>query len=501
MRLSDHPREKIAYRMLASGQTVTYGELDDDSACGAQLFRHLGIGVGDGIAIWLPNHIEFLKITWAAQRAGIYYTPISTYFQTTEVSYILENSDAKLVITTRELLGRLTEIPFNIIVLLVDADCELSESWPRQREAQAPEPIDDEQEGSEMIYSSGTTGRPKGVRFPLSGSAYGNISATLQTRIDMHELSANTAYLSTAPFYHSAPLRYNMIVTRLGGTAFIMEKFDAESALRTIEAHKITHSQWVPTMFVRLLKLPDQTRQQYAINSLRYVIHAAAPCPVDVKRDMIKWFGPILYEYYSGTEANGFTAITTEEWLEHPGSVGRPVTGHVVILDDALKPLPAGQTGTVYFGGGNDFSYYKDPAKTATAKTQDGLSTLGDIGYLDEEGYLYLQDRKSFMVISGGVNIYPQEIENLLITHLSVTDVAVFGVPNQEFGEEVKAVIQTHEDGSKALAEELMTYCKQHLSAIKCPKSIDFIDDMPRHPTGKLYKQALKDRYWKLAES
>ena len=273
--------------MLASGQTVTYGELDDDSARGATISASR-----NWCRRWRCHMVTAHRISEdhrAAQRAGIYYTPISTYFQATEVSYILENSDAKLVITTRELLGRLAEIPFNIALLLVDADCELSESWPRQRQAQAPELIDDEQEGSEMIYSSGTTGRPKGVRFPLSGSAYGNISATLQTRIDMHELSANTAYLSTAPLYHSAPLRYNMIVTRLGGTAFIMEKFDAESALRTIEAHKITHSQWVPTMFVRLLKLPDQTRQQYAIDSLRYVIHAAAPCPVDVKRDMIKW--------------------------------------------------------------------------------------------------------------------------------------------------------------------------------------------------------------------
>ena len=501
MRLSDHPRQKIAYQLLNSGRTVSYGELDDDSARGAQLFRKLGIEPGDGIAIWLPNVAEFLKITWAAQRAGIYYTPISTYFQASEVEYILQNSDAKLLITNLELLNRLETPPEHIAIRLIDQNCDADRSWLVHCSQQTTQPLAIEAEGSEMIYSSGTTGQPKGVRFPLSGQPYGSISATLQTRIDMHELSSESVYLSTAPLYHSAPLRYNMIVTRLGGTAYIMEKFDAEQALRTIDQYKISHSQWVPTMFVRLLKLSQQTKSQYCTDSLRFIIHAAAPCPVDVKRDMIDWFGPILYEYYSGTEANGFTAIDSQEWLEHPGSVGRPVSGTVHILDEAQRTVPAGQSGTVYFGGGNDFSYYKDPDKTAAAKTQEGLSTLGDIGYLDEEGYLYLQDRKSFMIISGGVNIYPQEIENLLISHPAVRDVAVFGVPNPEFEEEVKAVIETERDPSEDLAAELIAYCKANLSAIKSPKTIDFTHELPRHPTGKLYKQALKDRYWKLADS
>lgn len=482
--------------MIESGEAVTYGELDRAANQGAQLFRSLGIGVGDGIAIWLPNHVEFLKITWAAQRSGVYYTPVSTYFQSEEVIYLLNNSDAKLLITNRALLERLDKLPDQIQILLVDGDAGAQQSWLQQRSAQPTYSIEDETEGAEMIYSSGTTGQPKGVRFPLSGATYGTVSALFHTRIEMHQINAGSKYLSTAPMYHSAPLRYNMIVTRMGGTAYILQKFDPERALQTIEQHEITHSQWVPTMFVRLLKLDAETRNRYRLDSLKYAIHAAAPCPVQVKRQMLDWFGPIIYEYYSGTEANGFTAITSAEWLEHPGSVGRAVHGELRILDEDHQVLPSGETGTVYFANGTDFSYYKDPNKTAGAKSPQGWSTLGDIGYVDDSGYLYLQDRKSFMIISGGVNIYPQEIENLLIGHPAVADVAVFGVPNPEFGEEVKAVVEPHETGSAELAEDLINYCRANLSHIKCPRSVDFIDAMPRHPTGKLYKTSLKQRYW-----
>lgn len=502
MRLSDHPKDKIAYTMLPSREEIRYGELEQFSCQGAQLFRHLGLVHGAGIAIWLPNHSEFLKITWAAQRSGIYYTPISTFFKSQEVEYILENSDAQILITNRELLSRLKRSP-SIKTLIIDEDAPKSDSWQKLRATMSTEPLADEVEGSEMIYSSGTTGQPKGVRFPLSGSAYGTLSATFKTRIEMHDISAETRYLSTAPMYHSAPLRYNMIVTRMGGSAFIMDKFDAEQSLKAIDEHRITHSQWVPTMFVRLLKLPIETKALFKTDSLRFVIHAAAPCPVEVKRKMLEWFGPVIYEYYSGTEANGFTAINPQEWLEHPGSVGRAVQGEIHILDENHNPLPEGTTGTIYFAKGNDFSYYKDPEKTKGAKTQDGKSTLGDVGYVDKEGYLYLQDRKSFMIISGGVNIYPQEIEDLLIGHPAVDDVAVFGIPNDEFGEEVKAVVQANSRRSNQddLQSELIEYCRANLSPIKCPKSIDFTEAMPRHPTGKLYKQALKDQYWKLAES
>jgi acyl-CoA synthetase (AMP-forming)/AMP-acid ligase II len=496
VRLSDHPEDKLAYQMIESGEAVTYGELDRAANQGAQLFRSLGIGIGDGIAIWLPNHVEFLKITWAAQRSGVYYTPVSTYFQSNEVIYLLDNSDAKLLITNQTLLDRLETLPQQLQVLLVDEDAEAQQSWLKQRLAQPITRVEDETEGAEMFYSSGTTGQPKGVRFPLSGAPYGTVSGLFHTRIEMHQINADSRYLSTAPMYHSAPLRYNMIVTRMGGTAYILQKFDPEQALKTIDQFQITHSQWVPTMFVRLLKLDPETRQQYQLDSLRYVIHAAAPCPEQVKRQMLDWFGPIIYEYYSGTEANGFTAITSEEWLDHPGSVGRAVHGELRILDEDNQVLPNGETGTVYFANGTDFSYYKDPSKTAAAKSPQGWSTLGDIGYMDDAGYLYLQDRKSFMIISGGVNIYPQEVENLLISHPAVTDVAVFGVPNPEFGEEVKAVVEPRQTGNAELAQNLIDYCRANLSHIKCPRSIDFIDRMPRHPTGKLYKTSLKRRYW-----
>ncbi len=481
--------------MLAGGQQVTYEELDRHSIQGSQLFRKPGVNTGDGIAVWLPNHSEFLKITWAAQRSGLYYTPISTYFQTSEVAHILGNSDAQLLITTQHLLDKLDEIPKALMVLLIDDASPFETSWQKQRAKMPTNVIADESEGAEMIYSSGTTGQPKGVRFPLSEATYGTVSSTLNTRIKMHQIGADTKYLSTAPLYHSAPLRYNMIVTRLGGTTFVMEKFDAEQALSAIQDQQITHSQWVPTMFVRLLKLPPEVRASYQTNSLRYVIHAAAPCPIDIKQQMLDWLGPIVYEYYSGTEANGFTAISPEEWLGHPGSVGTPLNGQIHFLDEALQELGPNHTGTIYFSGGNDFSYYKDPEKTAAAKTNSGLSTLGDIGYLDEEGYLYLKDRKSFMIISGGVNIYPQEIEDLLISHPGVADVAVFGVPNQEFGEEVKAVIQPSLEVNTS-EQELMVYCRENLSPIKCPRSIEFMTELPRHPTGKLYKQALKAHYW-----
>lgn len=496
VRLSDHPEDKIAYQMLSSREQVSYGELDQSSNQGAHLFRQLGIKTGGSIAIWLPNHAEFLKITWAAQRSGLYYTPISTFFKAAEVTYILENSDAQLLITNQALFQQLAAVPEDLRVLMIDEDCAADQSWVSQRQNMPTDPIVDESEGAEMIYSSGTTGQPKGVRFPLTHAHYGTVTSTLQTRINMHKIDTGTRYLSTAPMYHSAPLRYNMIVTRLGGTAFIMEKFAPEAALNAIEEHRITHSQWVPTMFVRLLKLDPKLRLSYDTSSLQFVIHAAAPCPVETKRQILDWLGPIVHEYYSGTEANGFTAINSEQWLEHPGSVGRPVTGEVHILDHDFNDLGPGETGTVYFGKGNDFSYHKDPVRTAEVKTKDGLSTLGDIGYVDKDGYLYLQDRKSFMIISGGVNIYPQEIENLLVTHPAVMDAAVFGIPNTEYGEEVKAVIQPTLVGSEQLAEELIGYCRDNLSHIKCPKSIDFIAEMPRHPTGKLYKQPLKAQYW-----
>ncbi len=491
--------DKTAYRMAASNQKVTYRDLEEQSNRAAHLFRAYGLKPGDGIAILLHNHVCFLQITWAAQRSGLYYTPISILFQNSEIEYILKNSDVKLLVTAEQYLERIDLSKLkHLLVFVVDGKNSNTTNWQKAIAKYPETPIDDECEGAEMIYSSGTTGLPKGVRFPLEHSALGTVSTLFKTRVKLHDISENTRYLSTAPLYHSAPLRYNMMVTRLGGTATIMEKFEPETALQLIETGKITHSQWVPTMFVRMLKLAPGIRSKYDVSSLKYVIHAAAPCPIEIKQKMIDWFGPNLYEYYSGTEANGSTAITTEEWLGHKGSVGKAIHGEIHILDEQDEEVETGTLGTVYFAKGSDFSYYKDPEKTRLAKNEQGWSTLGDIGYVDHEGYLYLKDRKSFMIISGGVNIYPQESENVLINHDKVADVAVFGVPNEEFGEEVKAVVELCDplDADDELAAELISYCRDAISHVKCPRSIDFIDELPRHPTGKLYKRKLRDKYW-----
>jgi long-chain acyl-CoA synthetase len=369
-------------------------------------------------------------------------------------------------------------------------------SWDEEAIAQPTTPIADEIAGYDMLYSSGTTGRPKGIKRPFENRP---ISQPRPLQLaEMCGINADSIYLSPAPLYHAAPLRFNMATIILGGTSVIMESFDAETVLSLVEKHKITQSQLVPTMFIRMLKLPDEVRSRYDLSSLQGAIHAAAPCPVDVKAKMIDWWGPILIEYYAGSEANGVTIATSQQWLDHRGTVGRAVVGTVRIVDEKDQELPAGQIGTVYFADGPAFSYHNDSEKTKRAYNARGWSTLGDVGYLDDDGFLYLTDRKSYMIISGGVNIYPQETEDVLITHPEVADVAVFGVPNEEMGEEVKAVVQPHDmsRAGKALEAELISFCRQRLSPIKCPRSIDFEVELPRTPTGKLVKRHLRDRYW-----
>ena len=365
--------------------------------------------------------------------------------------------------------------------------------------AQPATRIADEVAGNDMLYSSGTTGRPKGVKIPFLREPIDAISPLLEVSRKVYGMDENTVYLSPAPLYHAAPLRFNMTVMRLGGTCVIMESFDPERYLALVQEHRITHTQLVPTMFVRMLKLPPEVRARYDVSSLRCAVHAAAPCPVPVKQQMIEWWGPILYEYYAGTEGNGLTLVTSPEWLERPGTVGRAVVGKLHICDDDGNELPPGEQGTIYFSDGRPFEYHNDPDKTAQATNRHGWTTLGDVGYVDEGGYLFLTDRKAFMIISGGVNIYPQEAENVLVMHPKVADVAVFGVPNEEFGEEVKAVVQPRDmrDATPEFAAELIAWCRERLAHIKCPKSIDFEEELPRAPTGKLYKRELRDRYWK----
>jgi long-chain acyl-CoA synthetase len=496
-----HP-DKPAIIMAGTGATLTYRELDAASNRVAQLFRSIGLGPGDGIALLLENHPRFYEIVWGAQRAGLYYTPMSTRLTAGEIEYIVDDCDAKVLIASAATVGALAQLdgrlPGVSARLLLDGMAPGFTSFDAAVGAQPARPIADEMEGSDLLYSSGTTGRPKGVKLPLRRDALGTPAALVRLVQALYGFADDTVYLSPAPLYHAAPLRFNLAVQRLGGTSIIMDHFDAPGFLGAIGRHRVTHTQVVPTMFIRLLKLAEPERSAADLSSLRMAIHAAAPCPIPVKESMIAWWGPKILEYYAGTEGNGFCAITAEEWMSHKGSVGRALLGTIRILDDDYRELPAGEPGTIYFEGGGGFEYHKDPAKTASSRSPQGWSTLGDIGYVDAEGYLYLTDRKANMIISGGVNIYPQEAENLLATHPKVTDCAVFGVPNPDFGEEVKAVVQPTDmaTAGPALAEELMVFCRQHLSAIKCPRSIDFEAELPRHPTGKLYKRLLKDRYW-----
>ncbi len=496
---------KIAYVMAETGQEITFGELETTSNQGAQLFRALGLSPGDHIALMLENHPRFLQICWAAQRAGLYYTAISWRLQQQEVEYILNNCEARVFITSAQrrdiaeaLQGRIPNVTHCFMLdAMFDAVVPGYDSWEMAIAAMPGRPIDDETEGQSMLYSSGTTGFPKGIKRPLSGARFGEHDA-LPVMTTLYGADQDSIYLSPAPLYHAAPLGFSMACLRSGIQVVVMEHFDAERALHCIERYHVTHSQWVPTMFVRMLKLPAEVRARYDVSSLCCAIHAAAPCPIPVKEQMIQWWGPVIYEYYAGTEGNGFVQLNSQEWLAHKGSVGRALNCTLHICDDEGIELPVGEPGTIYFGGGGQFEYYKDPDKTAQSRHPHGWSTLGDVGFLDDDGFLYLTDRKHFMIISGGVNIYPQEAENVLITHPKVYDVAVFGVPNEDFGEEVKAVVQPVDMAvaGPELEQELLAFCRSHLSHVKCPRSVDFEAELPRHPTGKLYKRLLKDRYW-----
>ena len=497
--------DKIAYVMARSGESVTYRQLEDRSNQGAHLFRSLGLERGDSVALMMDNNARYFEICFAAQRSGLLFTAMSSRLSIQEAEYILADCGAKALIVSSSLAGQAAELlsrsPGVRSRYSVNGALPGYAAWEPARDAQPVSRIADESAGRDMLYSSGTTGRPRGVKTELLDEAIDAPSTLMMVAMKLYGLGRDSVYLSPAPLYHAAPLRFNMTVMRFGGTSVLMEHFDAEEALALIERHSITHSQWVPTMFVRMLKLAPEVRSRYRQDTLKVAIHAAAPCPVQVKQAMIDWWGPVLYEYYAGTEGNGFVACDSRDWLAHAGTVGRALVGEVRILDDEGKVAQTGETGTIYFANGPVFEYHNDPAKTASSRNAEGWSTLGDVGFLDAEGYLYLTDRKHFMIISGGVNIYPQEIENLLVTHPKVMDVAVIGVPNEEFGEEVKAVVQPADmkAAGPALAEELITWCRANLSHLKCPKTVDFEAELPRHPTGKLYKRLLRDRYWKAA--
>jgi long-chain acyl-CoA synthetase len=496
--------------MAGSGFTQTFAELDDAANRLSRLLRSVGVRPGDHVAICTENHDRYFEILWGCRYAGAIYTACSSRLTSSELQYIVNDCEAKVFITSKYKADQAQEIvvdtPGLEVRLMLDGTIDGYDSYELAVATQSAEPLDEDRiAGTDMLYSSGTTGRPKGVTRPFESvpltTTPGGVATLLQI---MFGGTNDSIYLSPAPFYHAAPLRFGMGTQALGATVVAMEHFDAEWYLELIEKYQVTTTQVVPTMFVRMLKLDPDVRSKYDISSMQYIIHAAAPCPIPVKRQMIDWFGPVLHEYYAGTEGNGFTYCNSEMWLAHEGTVGMPINCIVHICDDEGNELPRGESGTVYFEGGLEFEYHNDAEKTSSSRHPSGWSTLGDVGYLDDDNFLYLTDRKSFMIISGGVNLYPQEVENVLVMHPKVVDVAVFGVPNDDFGEEVKAVVQpvampATSDEAALLSRELIAFCKSQLADVKCPRSVDFREELPRHPTGKLYKRLLKDEYWKAA--
>jgi long-chain acyl-CoA synthetase len=494
--------DKPALIMAGSGRTLTYAELDERSLRLANHLRSAGLEVGDGIAMISDNRLETYEVYWAAMRSGLYITAVNSHLSAAEASYIVDDCGAKALVVSAALADVVTGLEVDVDERLVyGGPVEGYADYEAALAAAGDAPLPAQPHGDDLLYSSGTTGRPKGIKPPLPAIAVdepGYVYPSIFGQV--YHLTPDTVYLSPAPVYHAAPLRFMGSVHTLGGTVVMMERFDAEDALRLIEKHRVTHTQMVPTMFVRMLKLPEEVRASYDVSSLECVIHAAAPCPVDVKRRMIEWFGPIIEEYYSSTETNGSTRIDSATWLERPGSVGRPMLGvpHIVGPDGA--DLPAGQVGTIYFERDvRNFSYHNDPEKTRAAEhpDHDNWTTVGDLGYLDDDGFLYLTDRQTFMIISGGVNIYPQEIEDLFALHPAVADIAVIGVPDEEMGERVVAYVQTAPGavGDEDLAEELASYARERIARFKVPREFHFTDDLPRTPTGKMVKGKLRERY------
>jgi acyl-CoA synthetase (AMP-forming)/AMP-acid ligase II len=493
--------DKPAVIMAGSGQTVTYRQLDERSNQCAHLFRSLGLQQGDTVSFCLENRAEFFDLVWGAQRAGLIYVAISCRLTPSEMDYILNDSGAKALFASPYLGATLDQLQSPVKRYMLGGAHAGWESYEDAVAHMPTTPVADQRAGTDMLYSSGTTGQPKGVRLPLPEDPdIAAVSPLAMIAAGAFHFSVDSIYLSPAPLYHAAPLRWCLSVHRLGGTVVVMEKFDPVLALAAIEKYGITASQWVPTHFARMLKLPEEVRLKYNVSTLASAVHAAAPCPVPIKEAMIHWWGPVIREYYAGTEGNGFTFISSEEWLAHKGSVGRPLNAVIHICDEKGEEVPVRTEGTVYFESESKFSYHNDPKKTRESRhpAHENWSMLGDVGWLDEEGYLYLTDRKSFMIISGGVNIYPQEIENHLVTHPKVQDVAVIGGPHDEMGEEVIAVVQpiNMAEAGDALRDELTAYAREKLSGVKIPRRIDFREELPRHDTGKLYKRLLRDEYW-----
>ncbi len=510
-----HPRIHASERpdapaliMAGSGECVTYGELEARANRGAHALRALGLPVGSTVCMVCDNRPDFFDIFWATQRSGIVLVPTSTRLKADEIAYIIADSGASVLLiadtlgeVAQSLAAMGAQLP-GLEHILAIGNIPGLPNWRSLCATQPAAPIADEANGSRMAYSSGTTGRPKGIRnmLPTSGSDPVQPLGSVHLFGKLYPFDQATIYLSPAPLYHAAPMGFTTTTQCLGGTVVVMEKFEPEAWLAEIARFRVTLTQVVPTMFVRLLELPDEVRRKYDVSSLQAVIHAAAPCPAPIKQAMIAWLGPIIEEYYAGTEGSGFVCVGSKDWLDRPGTVGRAVHGKIHICGDDGQELPTGELGTIYFSDGPTFTYHNAPEKTVSSRNplHGDWSTLGDVGRVDAEGFLFLADRKDFMIISGGVNIYPQEVENLLVTHPQVADVAVFGVPNAAFGEEVKAVVQPArwEDAGENLAQALIEWCREQMADVKCPRSVDFVRELPRAETGKLYKKELKAKYW-----
>lgn len=493
--------DRPAIIMAGSGETVTYGEMDATANRFARLLRAKGVGCGDPFALLMENNALYLQLVWGSQRAGTMMVPIPNRLTAPEIAYILKDAGAKLVIASITFAGVIEALReecegCEFLVLGAGGDEDLQAALA----AQPAEPIPDQQLGLYMLYSSGTTGRPKGIRPtppPGAGVLTPNPLVALAIMGAGMPADGDMIYLSPAPLYHAAPLGWCTTVHRLGGTIVVMEHFDPEAALAVIERYRVTDSQWVPTHFVRMLKLPEEVRARYDLSSLQRAIHAAAPCPAPVKQEMIDWWGPVIVEYYAGSEGIGMTLIKSEDWLAHPGSVGKAIYGTLHVCGPDGAEVAAGEDGLIYFENAILPSYHNDPEKTAEATHAAGWMTLGDIGHVDEDGYLYLTDRKSHMIISGGVNIYPQEIENLLVTHDKVLDAAVIGAPDPDLGEQVVAVVQPLDmaQAGERLEQELREFLAPQLSRVKMPRRFEFRAELPREANGKLYKRELRDEF------
>ncbi|HET6907783.1 MAG TPA: acyl-CoA synthetase [Mycobacteriales bacterium] len=499
--------DKPAVVMSDGSETLTYAQLEDRSARLAKLLHDTGLRHGDTIALLSENSPRYHEVYWAARRSGLYVTAINNHLAAPEILYILRDCGAQAFIAST----RFAQIAADVVNEAPEVKLRLAfggsivgfDSYEDAIARTPAAPLEDRRVGGDMQYSSGTTGYPKGIRTPLPDRAFDDPMDPLAMVFGpVYGFDTETVYLSPAPMYHSAPLRFSSVIIALGGTVVVMPRFDPAAALEAIERHRVTHSQWVPTMFVRMLKLDPKERSDYDLSSHRVAVHAAAPCPVEVKQAMLDWWGPIIYEYYAATEGIGITMIGPEDWLKKPGSVGKPF-GDVRICDadDPDQPeLSTGAAGLVYFAREElPFAYHNDPDKTRKAQHphNPGWGTTGDIGYLDDEGYLYLTDRQAFMIISGGVNIYPQEIENAMTMHPKIADVAVIGIPDPEMGEQVKAVVELMpgvEPGDD-VEQELIAYLRERIAGFKVPRSIDFAESLPRTPTGKLMKRVLKDQY------